>query len=340
VTVSVAAGRAARSASAAVRRRPAIAVLAAVGVTAVGALALLRGGVARHPPKGLPDAGLATAWGLPACRFAADAAAVGTAGFLVAALLLLPDPTAEAALRARRAAARWAASWAAASSVELVFTHSDILGVPLPRALGMSLAHTVATFPQEQALAAQIVLAMSAGALAVHSPRVAALPAGCALLLPLATGHSGTASHALAVPALVVHVAAATVWTGGLLALLWAARQAPEDLGPAADRFSGLALGCFLMTAASGTVNAALRLHAPADVFSSVYGQLVLAKSCFLMLLGLFGFRHRRSVLSRIRAGDAGGRAAFRRLAGFELAIMMATFAVAVALARTAPPGS
>ena len=77
-------------------------------------------------------------------------------------------------------------------TAELLFTHSDIVGAPLPRALT-----TTATFPQEQALAAQAVLALVAWALAVRSPKAAVVSTGCGLLLPLATGHSGTAGGAV-----------------------------------------------------------------------------------------------------------------------------------------------
>ncbi|GAA2000686.1 copper resistance D family protein [Catenulispora subtropica] len=310
------------------RKRLFTTVPAALIVSAAGIAALLRGGVTRRAPAGLPDAGPLTAWALPACRFAADVAAAATVGFLVAAVILLPR---SAAGPARGIAARCAASWSVAAAAELVFTHSDIVGAPLPRALS-----TWTAFPQEQALAAQAVLALVACALAVRSPKPAVVPAGGALLLPLATGHSGTASHTLAMPALVVHVTAATVWTGGLLAVAWIARRVPDHLAPAAERFSRLALACFAATAVSGVANALLRLHTPADLVTSAYGQLTAAKSIGLVLLGLCGARHRRAVLPRLRTADGG--AAFGRLARSELIIMATTFAVAVALSRTAPP--
>lgn len=317
-------GSAARAPAGHAWRRPVAAVLA---VVAVGALALLRAGALRHPPPGLPDAGLLTAWGLPASRFAADVAGTVTVGLLIGAVVLLPGS-------GGRAAARWAGVWAVAVGLELVFTHSDIRGLPLPQALTGQLA----SFPQEQALAAQIVLALLTFTLAIRVPRAALLTASCAVLLPLATGHSGATSHTLAVPALVVHVAAATVWAGGLLALVWIGRRAADQLPPAAERFSGLALGCFLATAASGAANALLRLHSAADLLTSAYGQLMLAKSVALLCLGFCGLRHRQATLPRLHTGE--GAAAFRRLAAVELLIMAATFAIAVALARTAPPGS
>jgi putative copper resistance protein D len=65
------------------------------------------------------------------------------------------------------------------------------------------------------------------------------------------------------------------------------------------------------------------------------YGALLAAKTGALVLLGVMGWWHRRVTLPRLQAGEA---SAFRRLAAVEVGLMVATVAVAVALAASPPP--
>jgi putative copper resistance protein D len=71
------------------------------------------------------------------------------------------------------------------------------------------------------------------------------------------------------------------------------------------------------------------------DALDTGYGALLLTKTAALVLLGLLGWQHRRRTLPRLRAGDDGS---FRRFGTGEVLLMLATLAVAVALAASPPP--
>jgi putative copper resistance protein D len=154
------------------------------------------------------------------------------------------------------------------------------------------------------------------------------------------TGHSSAAEdHVLAVTTLGVHVVTASLWVGGLLALL-AHGRAAEGLAGAVGRFSALALVCFAAAGTSGVLAAWLVLGGSSGVgtvLGSGYGELLLGKTAALVVLGVLGWRHRRDALPRLRSGRPG---AFRRFAAVEAAVMLATVALAVALAASPPPAS
>jgi putative copper resistance protein D len=161
------------------------------------------------------------------------------------------------------------------------------------------------------------------------------------LLPPAFVGHSAAAAdHETAVASVSVHMVAAALWVGGLavLAVLVLAdrRVCAEAAMPTVAAFSTLALGCVLVVAASGVLNAALRVG-PGDLLGSTYGLLLLAKTAGLVVLVALGWWHRRRSIAAM-AND-GGRAAFVRLVVVELAVMALVVAVAVVLARTPPPG-
>ena len=58
---------------------------------------------------------------------------------------------------------------------------------------------------------------------------------------------------------------------------------------------SAVALWCFVAMLFSGIINALVRI-APADLFSTSYGRLVIGKAVALALLGLIGWRQRRDI--------------------------------------------
>jgi putative copper resistance protein D len=158
--------------------------------------------------------------------------------------------------------------------------------------------------------------------------------------LPVAlTGHSSAGgAHDIATDSLVLHVLAASLWVGGLLAVLALAVARGSDrrtaLATAVPRFSKLALGCWLVLAVTGVVNALVRIPI-GDLFGSTYGALILAKVGALLLLGAVGAAHRRSTVEPASRGEARG---LLRLGGVEVLLMLATIGLAVALGRSAPP--
>jgi len=160
--------------------------------------------------------------------------------------------------------------------------------------------------------------------------------------LPVAlTGHSASGgAHDVATNSLVLHVLAASVWVGGLVAVLSLAASSREAAGPglglAVRRFSRVALWCWIVLAATGVVNALIRVPF-ADLVGTTYGALLAGKTVALLALGGLGALHRRHTVD---AAGRGERRALLRLGAVEVLLMLATIGLAVALGRTAPPAT
>jgi putative copper resistance protein D len=160
-------------------------------------------------------------------------------------------------------------------------------------------------------------------------------------LIPLGlTGHSSAGgSHDLATNSLLIHLVAASLWAGGLLALLAHALRDGDHTGLAARRFSMIALWCWVAMALSGLTNALVRVL-PSDLLTTGYGRLVVAKFTALCVLGVLGWRQRRVGVAALQAdsGSRQARSALFRLALIEAVVFGLTFGIAVGLGRTAPP--
>jgi len=304
------------------------------------------------PPSSIADPGRLTVWAVPVLRLLADISAVLTVGLLLTATLLLPAPGGELAglaLRASRSASWFALAWAASAMAYGVFSASDVLGVPVSDLTVNTLSSFLFDTDQGQATLWQtgLALATAVGARwALRSTEAlwVLLVAIAAVVPPALTGHSASAgSHNLAIVSLLVHLIAACLWVGGLAGLTWVAIRGSRRLGMAVTRFSTLALWSVVLLAASGVINAGVRLGWD-DLFTSSYGGLVVAKATAIVVLGGLGWLHRRNTVPRFEsaASDSGEQVSIRRpfvsLAVMELAIMGATIAIAVALSRTSPP--
>ncbi|MGX7672537.1 cytochrome c oxidase assembly protein [Plantactinospora sp. DSM 117369] len=319
---------------------PAGAGLAGLGVLL---LALAAGdGLNATMITGLPDPGPVTRYALPMVRLLGDALATLTVGLAVTAAFLLPGDgpsvSAPGYLLLRRVTAL-AAGWAATALVLIVLTVSDLLGAPSSQLGAATVVSFATSISQGQALLLQAGLAGLVAVLAWTgvSRTTAATTAGFALvavLPPAFTGHAaGAGNHQVAVTSLALHILAATVWVGGLAALLVVRRH--RLLADAAARYSRLALACCVGVVLSGLTNAWVRLGAWDQLWQSRYGWLILGKLAALLALGGLGAAHRRRTLPALRAGE---RAAFVRLAAGELVVFAATFGLAVALSRSPTP--
>ena len=318
---------------------------AAAGLVGVLVLALLAGGA--RPATGLASAGPVVDWGRPVATLATRIAAVGTVGALLFAAVLHPRPASATWRRAVRAASAWGLAWAATTVVATWLTLCELVGAG-PLAVPASAVGTFVTdLPGGRAALATLTAALAIAVVTAFRPSLDALrlllgAAAGGLLVPVfLTGHSAAAEdHVLAVNNLALHVVTATLWVGGLLALVAFGRRS-DDLPSAAARFSALALGCFVLVGASGVLAAWLVLTeaggSPADALGTGYGALLLAKTAGLVALGLFGWRHRRRTLPRLRAGES---RSFRRFAVVETGVMLVTVALAVALASSPPPAA
>lgn len=150
------------------------------------------------------------------------------------------------------------------------------------------------------------------------------------------SGHSSSGgSHDIATNSLVLHILAASIWMGGIAALVLHARRKGSYLDFAARRFSAVALMAFVVIAISGVVNAAVRVPLTA-VWSSTYGVLILAKVAALVLTGLAGWRQRTIAIAELTKDPSDGRT-FIRLAGVESVVLAVTVGIAVAWAARRP---
>ncbi|MDT7794670.1 MAG: hypothetical protein QOD59_4111, partial [Mycobacterium sp.] len=332
-----------------VRSSPVWPVLVGVGVLAgaiaagIGALSLADALTA----TGLPDPGPVTTYGLPFVRAAGEIAAVLAVGSFMFAAFLVPPQTNgvldAGGYRALRLGTTASAVWTVCAVLLVPLTVSDVSGQPLREHLNpisvwsaASLIDTATAWRWSAFIAAAVTLASLPVLRWSWTP---ALMAGALVsLVPLGlTGHSSAGgAHDLATNSLLIHLIAGALWAGGLLALLAHALRSGEHADLAARRFSALALWCFVAMAASGVVNALVRIQLPGLVRSE-YGWLVIGKFVALCLLGLIGWRQRRSGLAALKT-DPEARGPLIRLALVEAAVFGATFGIAVGLGRTPPP--
>lgn len=160
-------------------------------------------------------------------------------------------------------------------------------------------------------------------------------------LLPLIlNSHAeGSGDHADNTMFLVLHVGAAAVWLGGLVAVAVLYRVlAPERLATVVGRYSTLALVAFVVLGFSGSLTAWDQLGSLSN-FGTTYGVIVVAKSAAFGVLGIFGAVHRQRVLKQLERNPRQGARRFMVLVVVELAVMGAASGLAATLARTpAPP--
>lgn len=355
--------------------------VAAAGAVVVGLLACVVAarftGAADPLTGGLSDAGPVVRWSLPLVRVVHDLAASLTIGALLLAGTMIPGRTREesAALdEPRRAAAFRLATtsafvWAVAGAVGVVFTFADAAGMPLgDPAFGPSLANSVwAIEPLRVGLISAVAAFVVASVAAVSRARSVAVAltvvsAFGVLVLGLAGHAGGSSDHETAVNAIAAHLLGATVWVGGLLALVLLHRRLGGALAVVARRYSAVALWCFVALGLSGVMSASTRLGSWSDL-ATPYGVLVLVKVAAFVALGAAGALHRRTTLDRIDAIDATATRAdtnataaradrasrdggapdgrgrlFLRLATAETLLMGLAVGVATALARSEPP--
>ena len=180
-------------------------------------------------------------------------------------------------------------------------------------------------------------------------------------------GHAAAGSApTLALLSDTSHLAAASVWIGGLAILVACLlpRRRTAELAEALPRYSRLALGCVAVLAATGTYQAWREIWPIPALWSTTYGQLLLAKVAgFLIIVAVAYFsrqavqrRYVRPVVHALSVKDEGGSVAtiseqeaaalgqdrqlVRRLrasVGIELALGVVVLAIAAVLVSQAP---
>jgi putative copper export protein len=328
--------------------RDAARLLVALGVATVllGVGAVWAPSAAWAQGVALDTAGRGTEVGLWTARLANHLALAATVGLLlVPAWLLRSGPIGPTGRAAARTAAVTAVLWALSAAAVLVFGLSNAAARPLPEALDGALLGRFLGTRFGSAVAAQSVAALLAAglSLAARNRSGARLALGVVLLAaagPAWWGHAGTADlRAVALLSDWLHVAAASIWVGGLVALLVLVRRRPVDPHGPTERFSSLAGWAILVVAATGVVNVVLHTTAPIQLVDTTWGRAALGKALLAALLGGLGWVHRRRIIPRLRTADGGAaaRGLFVRLAAVELVVMLGAFGLATTMASGVP---
>jgi putative copper resistance protein D len=104
----------------------------------------------------------------------------------------------------------------------------------------------------------------------------------------------------LAIGSLVIHVAAISLWVGGIFAIVLLEES---DRRIALPRFSKLALWAAIAVVISGIANAWARLNF-ASAWSSSYARIIIAKALLTAVLLIIGFRNRKSMGAVVALGS------------------------------------
>jgi copper transport protein len=182
------------------------------------------------------------------------------------------------------------------------------------------------------------------------------LPAVALAFMPGLSGHASTQEPiALLFPLDVAHVAAMSLWLGGLVALVALVPAATGKLD-AADRskllasvlmrFSPVALVAVVVLAVTGTVQAILHLTSFGQLLDTGFGRAVLIKALLLVVLIALGALNRQRTLPKLRAiadggltpGDVG--TTLKRTLRAEVGLIVAVLATTGALVGYSPPAS
>ena len=338
-------------------RRPSLPLLGAgaalLGLIAMAIGLVVAGGSYEPSTPGLPDPGPVVGWGLPILRMLTLLTGALTVGWLIGAAFLDPQgkggvvsPTGR---RDLTRATVTAGIWAVLALLQMFFLLAEILGVGLDRAMSPDIAATYAwEVPQTRALAVMALLAavISIGALFTSGLGMSAVWTVlgiAAISLPALAGHgSGLGDHALALSSAIAHSAAATVWIGGLIVLVYHGLRRDDGfatagaLRTAAQRFGFAALVSVLLLAATGAANAYTRLDTVDQLITTDYGRVTTAKIVLLVTLVLIAGAIRRRLLPAL--DSEGSRAAFLRVAALETALIVIAFGLGVALAVSPYP--
>ncbi|GAA1690645.1 copper resistance D family protein [Fodinicola feengrottensis] len=299
------------------------------------------------PVPGLQLPSAAIEYGIALARALLDISAVATVGLSVLPKLFPVErlAAAEAMLvRIRPVAVFTAATWAFSALMALVLQAGELSpGTPITLAAVVDYVRHIGA-GQGLLFTAGFALAYVVfGALAIRFGEAvpAELRAGIALfgLLPLpVTGHaSASRLHDLTMVSMELHVVGASLWTGGLLATVAVLARRADLLADALPRFSKLATLCLAVVAVTGVLNALAELAftpgvaLPGSLFTTGYGQLVLAKIVFVLILAATGGAIRYRLLGPIGRGE---RTALVGWVTLELLVMGLAYGVAVVLIR------
>jgi copper transport protein len=180
----------------------------------------------------------------------------------------------------------------------------------------------------------------------------AALAAAALLFVPTLSGHAAQTSPRWAtVPLDWLHLVTGSIWIGGLVGLLvlWSSLDRTRRtavLGTVVPRFSRIAFGSVVTLTASGTIAAVLHLPTVATLWSTSYGQAILAKVALLFLALMLAGVNLARTKPRLEAAAARGDETLgaatalllRRLVRGEVVLVSAAIFAAAILTSLPPP--
>lgn len=325
-----------------------VGVIAAVVVTAVSAATALR-------LTGLPDPGWATTYGLPTVTVIGQLfAAIGFGAAIFAAFFVPPQASGELDVGGYRAL-RWAsvafACWSMAALALIPLSVANVSGHPLGETIsqcfstigGNSTFGVCGDVAESRYWLWTAIFAIFAAALAKAALRwgwtILVIGLGFLSLMPPAlAGHSSAGGdHDMGTNSLILHIVAASVWTGGLIVVLAYCFGNGRWRMLALRRYSRVAFWCLIVVAASGVINALVRMTF-GELFTTTYGLVVLAKFIALLIAGAFGAAHRRYTIGELEKSENTGKSLFVRLAAVETLVFALAFGLGAGLSRTPPP--
>jgi copper transport protein len=194
------------------------------------------------------------------------------------------------------------------------------------------------------------VIGATLAAIAFVDRRVAWIAFAAAVLLvpmPAAAGHALDRGQwrPLNAVADTLHIGAAALWIGGLLALALAVPRLSRTLtdeermrftGALVPRLSAIALVSVAVIAATGLVRALSELSAVSQLWSTGYGRALVVKTALLLAVVGLGWVNRSRLVPRLAA--AGTATALRRNVTVEL-VLLAGVVVGVAFLTDLAPG-
>jgi putative copper resistance protein D len=306
--------------------------------TALGLIVgMFTGGAAS--PSQLGDVGEVLRWGTPAFRSINNIAQAITIGSLIFVAFSLGEKS-KAFAKTLSVAAIAASVWALSGTAYLLATFLNVTGSEL--SAETSFTQQLFVFITDIELGQMLALnfagafVLSIATLLVRKLFGAAVCAAIGLLslVPVAlSGHAaGTASHAMAVNSLGLHLVGISIWLGGLVAIVFAYKAQPAiDM---VKRYSSLALAGFGLVIVSGFASAQIRIGTIENLFGTGYGQLVILKTITFILLGVIGAMHRKKLLATLETSAK----KFWQLVSVEFVIFGIAIGLGTALARTENP--
>jgi copper transport protein len=176
-------------------------------------------------------------------------------------------------------------------------------------------------------------------------PSAFAAAIGC-LFLPALAGHAGQkAPRGLSLPLDVGHLAAVSIWLGGLVGLVvfWLSVGAPRRsaaLAYVVPRFSAVAFCSVLLLIGTGIGQSLEEFPTLSSLWSTSYGQALLWKIGLLSAALVLAAVNLARTKPRLQAGDASAPGLLRRLVSGEILFVVAALFAAAVLSSLAPPSS